>query len=175
VHTIVADVAAPEAERMAAGLVPGRAAAIAANPPFYPPYKVTMSPSAGKAAAHAQDVGIEDWCRFAAWALRPGGILVMVAHAESLAELVDHLPGRFGSIAVVPVHPRPDLPAARILIRAVKGSRGPLALLPGLVLHGTAGGAFAPPISAMLKGRRTSPPLIRSAGASLFMDGSKMT
>jgi tRNA1(Val) A37 N6-methylase TrmN6 len=37
------------------------------------------------------------------------------------------------------VHPKPDAPAIRVLVRAVKGSRAPLALLPGLVLAGADG------------------------------------
>jgi tRNA1(Val) A37 N6-methylase TrmN6 len=40
----------------------------------------------------------------------------------------------FGAVAVLPVHAKPDAPAIRILLRAVKGSRAPLALRPGLVL-----------------------------------------
>jgi tRNA1(Val) A37 N6-methylase TrmN6 len=40
---------------------------------------------------------------------------------------------------VQPVHPRPDAPAIRALVRATKGSRAPLALLPGLVLAGADG------------------------------------
>ena len=36
--------------------------------------------------------------------------------------------------AILPIHPKPDAPAIRVLVRAVKQSRAPLALLPGLVL-----------------------------------------
>jgi tRNA1(Val) A37 N6-methylase TrmN6 len=35
---------------------------------------------------------------------------------------------------LLPVHPKPDAPAIRILVRATKASRAPLELLPGLVL-----------------------------------------
>jgi tRNA1(Val) A37 N6-methylase TrmN6 len=34
----------------------------------------------------------------------------------------------------MPIYPKPDAPAIRVLVRAVKESRAPLALLPGLVL-----------------------------------------
>jgi tRNA1(Val) A37 N6-methylase TrmN6 len=45
------------------------------------------------------------------------------------------LAGGFGAAAVLPVHPRPDAPAIRILVRAVKASRTPLTVLPGLMLN----------------------------------------
>jgi tRNA1(Val) A37 N6-methylase TrmN6 len=32
------------------------------------------------------------------------------------------------------VHPKPNLPAIRVMVHAVKASRAPLAMLPGLVL-----------------------------------------
>ena len=44
------------------------------------------------------------------------------------------LAGGFGAVAVMPVHPKPAAPAIRVLVRAVKGSRAPLSLLPGFVL-----------------------------------------
>jgi tRNA1(Val) A37 N6-methylase TrmN6 len=60
------------------------------------------------------------------------------------------LAGRFGGAVVVPLHPRDGAPAIRVLVRAVKGSRAPLELRPGLVLHG-AGNAFRPRIAAVLR------------------------
>jgi tRNA1(Val) A37 N6-methylase TrmN6 len=42
---------------------------------------------------------------------------------------------------LLPIHPRAVRPAARILVRAVKGRRTPLVLAPPLVLH-SLDGAF---------------------------------
>jgi tRNA1(Val) A37 N6-methylase TrmN6 len=42
-------------------------------------------------------------------------------------------------VALLPVHPHPEAVAIRILVRARKGSRGPLEMLPGLVLADAAG------------------------------------
>jgi tRNA1(Val) A37 N6-methylase TrmN6 len=44
------------------------------------------------------------------------------------------LAGAFGGIEILPVHPKPGHAAIRILVQAVKASRAPLSLLPGLVL-----------------------------------------
>jgi tRNA1(Val) A37 N6-methylase TrmN6 len=38
-------------------------------------------------------------------------------------------------VAVLPVHPKPAAPSIRVIVRAVKGSHAPLALLPGLTLN----------------------------------------
>jgi tRNA1(Val) A37 N6-methylase TrmN6 len=37
-------------------------------------------------------------------------------------------------MALLPVHSKPEAPAIRVLVRAVKSSRAPLQLLPGLLL-----------------------------------------
>ena len=57
---------------------------------------------------------------------------------------------RFGSVAVLPVHPRPDTPAIRILVRAIKGGRAPLTLFPALILA-DAEGAPTPQAEAVLR------------------------
>ena len=45
----------------------------------------------------------------------------------------------FGGVAVLPVHPRPNAPAIRVLVRAIKGDRSPLAMQAGLELNDAAG------------------------------------
>jgi tRNA1(Val) A37 N6-methylase TrmN6 len=40
----------------------------------------------------------------------------------------------FGAVTLLPVHPKEGAVAIRVLVRATKASRAPLALLPGLVL-----------------------------------------
>jgi tRNA1(Val) A37 N6-methylase TrmN6 len=45
----------------------------------------------------------------------------------------------FGAVAVLPIHPKPDAPAIRLLIRAVRESRATLSLYPGFFLADAAG------------------------------------
>jgi tRNA1(Val) A37 N6-methylase TrmN6 len=40
----------------------------------------------------------------------------------------------FGAVSLLPVFGKPEAPAIRILARAIKGSRAPLTLHPGLLL-----------------------------------------
>lgn len=152
VSIVVADIAAPEADRVAAGLGRGAADAVILNPPFYEDGGRTRSPQAARAAAHvlAGD-GLEPWFRAAASVLKPGGGVVAIFRADGLGELVAALDGRFGAIAILPIHPRASLPAHRILCRAVKGSRARPQLLPGLTLHGSTGGAYLPAVETILR------------------------
>ena len=59
----------------------------------------------------------------------------MIWRADGLADVLAALDGRFAGVAILPVHGRAGDPAIRILIQAEKGSRAPLALLPGLFLN----------------------------------------
>jgi tRNA1(Val) A37 N6-methylase TrmN6 len=51
----------------------------------------------------------------------------------------------------LPIHPKPNAPAIRVLIRAGKGERGPLAMLPGLELN-DAGGRPSAAAEEILRG-----------------------
>src|SRR5690606_33902540 len=99
---------------------------------------------------HVAEGGLDPWFRFAAWSLGPDGAIVTILRAGSLHEALDGLSGRFGAIAALPIHPRGDTKALRILIPARKGSRALPALLPGFVLHD--GPRFRPEADAILRG-----------------------
>ena len=75
----------------------------------------------------------------AARVLHSAGTLTLIWRADGLAEVLAALDARFGDVAVLPVHGRAGAPAIRVLVRARKGSRAPLALLPGLMLNDEAG------------------------------------
>jgi tRNA1(Val) A37 N6-methylase TrmN6 len=60
--------------------------------------------------------------------------LTLIFRADGLAGLLDALAPGFGAVAVKPIHPKSGADAIRILAGAVKDSRAPLAILPGLYL-----------------------------------------
>jgi tRNA1(Val) A37 N6-methylase TrmN6 len=130
---------------------PGRFAHAMMNPPFFDEAKSTPSPDALKSQAHAfgpQDLAA--WVKLLHAMLAPRGSLTIVHRADSLATILDGLQKHFGDIRVAPLFPRQGAPASRILVQAIKGSKAPLQLLPGLVLHGE-GHAFTPEASAILR------------------------
>jgi tRNA1(Val) A37 N6-methylase TrmN6 len=67
--------------------------------------------------------------------LEPGGTLTLIYRADGLRAVLTALGGGFGGVTVLPVHPRPEVDAIRVLVRATKGSRAPFAIAPGLSLQ----------------------------------------
>ncbi len=135
VDTLVLDVAAGCETFDHAGLGAGTCDVVLMNPPFNDPDRHKTSPDPGRRSAHmAPPEGLVAWLATAARLLRAGGILTMIYRADKAAELLDALGRDFGDIKLMPVHPKPDAPAIRVLVGAVKASRAPLAILPGFVL-----------------------------------------
>ena len=69
---------------------------------------------------------------------------------SALGQLLDSMKNRYGDIRIAPLFPRQGASASRILVQGIKGSKAPLQLLPGLVLHGE-GHGFAPAATAVLR------------------------
>ena len=61
------------------------------------------------------------------------------------------LSGRFGEARIVPIHPRAQEDAIRVVLRARHGSRGGPSLCPSLVLHEN-GRALTPRADAVCNG-----------------------
>lgn len=135
--------------RRAAGLGDGGAALVLTNPPYYAAGRVRPPADAARALAHVMpDQGtsahltpdgaapaLEAWLRACLALLAPGGAFRMIHRADALGAALAAIGARLGALRVLPVHPRADAPATRILLAGRKGARGPLALDPGLVLH----------------------------------------
>ncbi len=152
VRLVTADIEAPQAERERAGAGRDLADHVLLNPPFYERAGGTRSPAKARASAHVLAAGgLDPWLRAAASVLKFGGDVTVIFRADGLADLLAAAARRFGGAEVMPVLPRPEQPAHRILVRAVKGSRAALKLLPPLVLHGEDGSAFTPGVEAMLR------------------------
>jgi len=142
---------------------------VLANPPFHTEGRGTAAGDALKAAGHAMPEGsLDRWVRFMAAMARPGGRLALIHRAEALVEVLDALAGRFGETVILPLHARTGDPATRVLVHAVKGSRAPLQLQRGLVLHG-GGNGFRAEIAAVL---RDGAGLPLRAGRSDAADGT---
>lgn len=143
-------VLAAEVETLRNGFVhSGAFDLVVCNPPFHDPRRHRASPDGLRHSAHLMPAPVLDaWIATAAWALRPKGALALIHRADALGALLALLEQRFGAIAVRPVHPRADEPAGRVLVSAVLGSGAALAILPGLVLHGT-DGRFTPLAEAL--------------------------
>jgi tRNA1(Val) A37 N6-methylase TrmN6 len=135
VDAIALDVAATAADFAAAGLPPASCDIVLMNPPFNDASRHQASPDPRRRAAHdLARQSLATWIDAAARLLRPGAMLTTIFRADGVADLLNGLGGDFGALAVMPVHGKPGAAAIRVIVGAVKGSRAPLAILPGLVL-----------------------------------------
>jgi len=122
-----------------------------ANPPFFEEGTMTPSPNVLKATAtrFAPD-DIELWLKVLNVMLVPRGTATVVYRSENLGRLLAAMQGRFGDILVAPVHGRDNIAASRVVVQGVKGTRGPLQILPGFVLH-SRGAQFTPQAECILR------------------------
>lgn len=130
---------------------------VVTNPPFFEAGTVRVSPDEGKARAHVMpaDSGatLATWVQASLAILKPGGLFVMIHRPEALGAILAGIGSRLGGIALLPVHPTLGASAHRLLVSGVKGSKAPLRLAPGLILHG-ADGRLTAEADAIHRGER---------------------
>ena len=137
--------------RRAVGLKDGAADLVVTNPPFYDRTEVRISPDESRARAHVLVESLENWVVASLALLKPGGRFVMIHRPDGLNAILAGIGKRLGGVAIRPVYPKAETPAIRILVSGVKGSRAPLAIFPGLILH-EADGRFTPEAAAIHRG-----------------------
>ncbi len=131
------------------------------NPPHLTAAATTASPIEARARAAVEgQLDLAGWLAACLRRLKPGGVLTLIHRADRLADLLAAARGQLGELVVFPLWPRlGDCAAKRILVQGRKGSRGPLILAPGLVLHRDDGG-FGAAAEAILR-----------QGEALFLHG----
>jgi tRNA1(Val) A37 N6-methylase TrmN6 len=123
---------------------------VMSNPPYVPESYGTPPPDSARRAAHAESIDLAAWVAACLRRLRPGGWLTMIQRADRLPDLLTALSGKAGDVTILPLWPRADAVAGRVIVRARKGSRGPAVLARGLVLH-EEDGRFTPEAEAVLR------------------------
>lgn len=135
-----------------AGVAPGSFDHVFANPPYYDAARHRVSPHAGRATARSEggeaELGV--WIAAMLRHAKSGGGLTLIHTADRLADILAGLAPKAGAIRVIPLFSRAGQPAKRVIVRAIKGSKAPLVLDPGVVLH-QAGNAYVPAIEAVLR------------------------
>lgn len=139
-ETVVLDVTADAQAFAAHGLGPDSVDVVLMNPPFNDPARHRGSPDQARHTAHvATDETLNAWVHAARRILRSNGALTLIWRADGIGEVLAALSRGFGSLAILPVHGEAGRPAIRVLVRAVKGGRAPMRLLPGLMLNDETG------------------------------------
>jgi tRNA1(Val) A37 N6-methylase TrmN6 len=147
IEVIVGDIAAPFSKLGLAAFD-----AVLANPPFFDDAGALRGPAAAKRGAWLTAEGLGAWTAFLTRAVREGGAITLIHRADRLADLLAALAPKAGSFQVRPLHPFADVPAKRVLIRAMKTGKAPLRLLPPLILHERGGAKHTAETEAILRG-----------------------
>jgi tRNA1(Val) A37 N6-methylase TrmN6 len=145
-----------EADALEAVLDSGTFDAVLLNPP-YDDLSEGRAPAPAKRGAFVAERPIEDWIKVWSNRMRADATFTLIHRAHKLAEILQALEGRLGGVQVFPVFPSAPADASRVIVRARKGSRAPLALLRGLVLHpdDLNGAKYTPEADAILRGAET--------------------
>ena len=123
------------------------------NPPFFDDNGAIRDPSPQRQAAHILGAPLEAWIKGMLVLAAPKGRIVVIHRAERLPDILDALRGKAGDIGVCPVRPRAGENAKRVIVSALKGSRSPMRLLPGIDMHPSTGeGRFSPAYEAICDG-----------------------
>ena len=120
------------------GLPPGSFDEVMANPPYLPANRADMrQPPADAPATVEGEARLADWIAFCLVMASPNGGITLIQRADRLDEILVHLHGKAGGVTVFPLWPRASggADARRVIVRARKGSKAPMRLAVGLVLH----------------------------------------
>jgi tRNA1(Val) A37 N6-methylase TrmN6 len=122
-----------------------------ANPPYFDAARTTASPNPLKQAANAGSPDdLELWVKVLHAMVAPRGSVTLVHRPDMLGRILAACEPRFGDIVVAPLYARAGMAASRIIVQGIRGARGQMRLLPGLILHGE-GARFTPEAEAVLR------------------------
>jgi len=122
-----------------------------ANPPFFAEEAAQVSPDAGKARANVMGTeGLDRWLKFLTAVVKPHGTITIIHRAEALHALTASFEGRAGGLKIYPLYPKAHMPASRLIVQGIKGSRAQSTLLPGQIMHQD-DGTFSPEVQAILR------------------------
>lgn len=106
---------------------------VVTNPPFYD--KSAFRVSKNRELANFETISLKTWIVACLRSLKNGGVFSIIHVANRIGELINILRNRVGNICVIPVFTRADLPAKRVVITGVRGSRSDTRIMPGVVVH----------------------------------------
>ena len=123
-----------------------------ANPPFFEEHTVKAPADGLRAQAHLLKAGeLETWVKVMANAVKPRGTVSIIHPASSLLALLAAMEPKLGALTVMPLRSHRTDAASRIIVRGTKGSKAPLRLLPGLVLHEAGSNSYVDEVDAVLR------------------------
>ncbi len=109
---------------------------VVTNPPYYTEDFIRNHPQT--ATAYHQTVTLEKWLTFCIKHIRAKGTLTIIHRIEALPDILSILNNSaLGGIEVIPVFSKKGIPAKRVIVRGILGSKKPFVLREGLYMHNT--------------------------------------
>ena len=125
---------------------------IITNPPFLAAGTARASDNPAKRRATIESIPLAAWLACAWRHLKPGGSLTIIHRGDRLFDVISALANHGRGTAIFPLWPASGTSVAeRVIVKAVKGNKAPMALLQGMVVHTDQGG-FTPSAQAVLRG-----------------------
>lgn len=122
------------------------------NPPFHEEARHDVSPDKIKKTANTEREGdLAKWVISAAAALKPSGTLSIIHRADREGEILFLLKQSFGDVEILPLLPKKDSDAKRVILRARTNGIFVLKRCKPLVLHQDSG-SYTPEADALLRG-----------------------
>jgi tRNA1(Val) A37 N6-methylase TrmN6 len=117
------------------------------NPPFHGD-EGQAAPDPAKARALQDGGSLPGWLEVGLKRTTSGGTFTAILRADRLGEALAALPDR--GVTVYPLWPKAGVAAKRVILQARQGSRAPLVVAAGLVLHRD-DGSYTPEADAVLR------------------------
>jgi tRNA1(Val) A37 N6-methylase TrmN6 len=123
------------------------------NPPYLESGTHISSPNRQKAMAMGHqddDIDIKDWVGCAFDHIKGQGSLTMIHRSGQVDRIIQALGKRFGRTEIIPLWPRENVPAKRVIIRCWKHKKTESVMHPGLTLH-QENGEYTPEAQSILR------------------------
>jgi tRNA1(Val) A37 N6-methylase TrmN6 len=106
---------------------------VVTNPPFSNKNSSRISES--KRLANFETMDLYDWIAFCFKKLKNGGIFSLIHNASRIDDILCSLKNIAGSIQIIPIFPKINCRANRIVVIAQKSSKSASSILSGIVVH----------------------------------------
>ncbi len=109
---------------------------VLANPPYYDTERHSPAGDDLRRVAHRHEPeDLAAWLHAANRFLKPKGSITIIHSVEKLDDIIQGLKKFCGAIRIFPIWPQQTQSCKRIIVHALKGSKTPLSIMPGLIVH----------------------------------------
>jgi tRNA1(Val) A37 N6-methylase TrmN6 len=108
---------------------------VVTNPPFFKPQSSKISESEAKRLSNFETVSLEDWVKSCIKKLKNKGTFLIIHRASRIDDILCALKNIAGSIVIIPIFPKKDCNANRVIVQASKTGKAETKICSGIVAH----------------------------------------